>query len=92
MPLLAPELELRHTEEVRTLSEERMVFQPTGEEAVVVMVEAVVALLLAVPKTTTGAEITISHGWLQKKKRRRLKRMLSMFTQMALAPIPILLI
>jgi hypothetical protein len=61
--LLAPELELRHTEEVRTLWEEQMAFHLTGEEAAASVVAAEVPkAVAAVPKMTTGAEITISHG------------------------------
>jgi hypothetical protein len=64
---LAPELELRHTEGVRTLWEERMEFRLTGEAVEVeVAAEAAVgeeALPMLVPrKMTTGAEITISPG------------------------------
>ena len=60
--LLAPELELRHTEGVRTLWEERMVFHPTGQAVAVEEEAEVPVLALLVPKTTTGAEITISPG------------------------------
>lgn len=78
---LAPELELRLTEVVRTLSEEQMelgVCHLTGEEA---------AVAEQLPRMTTGAETTISHGWRQKKRRKKPKLMLSICILMALALI-----
>ena len=66
---LALELELRHTEGVRTLLEEQMVFQLTGEALAEEMPAGVVAeeeveevVQAPVPRMITGAEITINHG------------------------------